>query len=63
MAWSIVNPLIRKSMRGLRSGRDLVELNKNSIESKFADVLSLNKFDIHRPLIAFYKAYSKQLLL
>jgi hypothetical protein len=45
------------------SGRDLVELNKNSIESKFADVLSLNKFDIHRPLIAFYKAYSKQLLL
>ncbi len=39
MAWSIVNPLIRKSMRGLRSGRELVELDKNSFESKFAGVL------------------------
>lgn len=39
MAWSIVNPLIRKSMRLEFSGRELVKLDKNSFESKFAGML------------------------
>ena len=48
------------------SSRELVELDKTHLNLNSQVCLGdhfLNKFDIHRPLIAFYKAYSKQLLL
>ena len=52
MAWLIVNPLIRKSMRRLRSLAELVELDKTHLNLNSQVCLGdrfLNKFDIHDP--------------